>query len=203
MDILIKAFMATTPLEWACNIVTLICIILAGQNSVHTWWTGIVGCILFGVLFYQYGLYADTVLQIFFVVTSILGWSHWASTKGKPAAPLKMHIPGSTIGIVVAVSVLAYTSYVYMLSTYTDASLPEADTAVLVLSVIGQILLMRRYVHAWPVWLAVNTIAVPLFFYKELYITTIMYAFFLMHAIYAWYHWYKLYIEQEKYVSIS
>ena len=44
--------MTWTPLEIAANIMTAICIFLAGRNNVHTWWTGIVACVLFIVLFY-------------------------------------------------------------------------------------------------------------------------------------------------------
>jgi nicotinamide mononucleotide transporter len=55
---------------WA-NITTAICIFLAGRNSIHTWWTGIVSSILFSVLFYTSQLYADTLLQVFFIVTEI------------------------------------------------------------------------------------------------------------------------------------
>ena len=32
------------PLELAANAFTAAAIVLAGRNSVHTWWTGIVGC---------------------------------------------------------------------------------------------------------------------------------------------------------------
>lgn len=42
--------MSWTPLEFAANFMTLVCIFLAGRNNVHTWWTGIVACILFGAL---------------------------------------------------------------------------------------------------------------------------------------------------------
>jgi nicotinamide mononucleotide transporter len=40
-------------------------IFLAGRNSVHTWWTGIVGCGLFALLSFQSNLYADVLLQAF------------------------------------------------------------------------------------------------------------------------------------------
>ena len=69
--------MTWTSLEIAANLMTAICIFLAGRNNVHTWWTGIVACVLFGVLFYTSKLYADATLQIFFVVIGVLGWIGW------------------------------------------------------------------------------------------------------------------------------
>ena len=65
------------PLEISANLITTASILLAGRNSIHTWWTGIIGCVLFGVLFYDARLYADVALQVFFLATSISGWWAW------------------------------------------------------------------------------------------------------------------------------
>ena len=62
-----------TPLELAANAVTATSIFLAARNNVHTWWTGIIGCTLFGMLFWDSQLYADVLLQAFFVATSVYG----------------------------------------------------------------------------------------------------------------------------------
>ena len=64
-------------LEIAANAFVAVAIFLAGRNNVHTWWTGIVGCTLFGYVFYGVKLYADVTLQVFFVLTSIAGWYRW------------------------------------------------------------------------------------------------------------------------------
>ena len=58
------------PLEIAANAAATAAILLAGRNSIHTWWTGMLGCALFALLFWQSKLYADVVLQMFFVVSS-------------------------------------------------------------------------------------------------------------------------------------
>ena len=76
------------PLEIAANAFTAVAIVLAGRNSVHTWWTGIIGCTLFGLLFAQSRLYADVVLQAFFVATSLLGWRRWVRGDAGCALPV-------------------------------------------------------------------------------------------------------------------
>src|SRR5438094_10243128 len=77
---------ALSPLELAANVFTALAIVLAGRNNVHTWWTGIVGTVLFGILFAGSHLYADVALQIFFVVTGIVGWWKWL--RGAHGEPL-------------------------------------------------------------------------------------------------------------------
>jgi nicotinamide mononucleotide transporter len=39
------------------------------------------------------------------------------------------------------------------------------------------------------VWIAVNVIAVPLYAYKGLYLTAVLYAVFLVNAVYGWRAW--------------
>jgi hypothetical protein len=67
--------MITTGLEVSANAVNALSILLAARNSVHTWWTGIFGCALFGAVFFIARLYADTLLQVFFIGTSAVGQS--------------------------------------------------------------------------------------------------------------------------------
>jgi nicotinamide mononucleotide transporter len=75
-------------LEIAANSVTALAIFLAGRNSIHTWWLGIIGCGLFGALFYDSQLYADFTLQGFFIITSIIGWYRWAKGDAGDTLPI-------------------------------------------------------------------------------------------------------------------
>lgn len=175
-------------LEIAANIVTACAIFLAGRNSIHTWWIGIIGCILFGVLFYQSQLYADMTLQAFFVVTGAIGWRQWSKGLGGAELPIsRTHVPTLVIAVIIALMVGGL--YALMLHRFTDAYAPGWDSLLLVGSVIGQILLMNRKIENWGFWLLVNTIAVPLFFSRGLYLTSVLYAAYWVHAIVAYLTW--------------
>lgn len=194
MDTIFNSLSQVSVLEWSANILTAICIILAGRNNVHTWWTGIVACILFGALFFEFKLYADAQLQLFFIATSIVGWYGWVTKKENALAAAKIKF-GPGVNWITATGIIAgtvYAGYSHALMYYTDAAAPMLDSAILILSMVAQIFMMRRYVLSWPLWVAVNTIAVPLFFSRELYLTSIMYTFYWFHAFYGWYNWHKL-----------
>ncbi|MCC2974359.1 nicotinamide riboside transporter PnuC [Massilia sp. IC2-476] len=180
-----------TPLEIAANAFTAVAIFLAGRNSVHTWWTGIIGCSLFGILFAQNRLYADVVLQVFFVATSLLGWWRWL--RGRQGAPLPVtHAGWRTLAWMVPAGVAATAAYGAILHYYTNAYAPFVDSAVLVFSVIAQLLMMGRRIENWPVWLLVNSIAVPLYASRGLYLTAVLYAAFWVNAVVSWIWWRKL-----------
>jgi len=184
-----------TTLEIAANIVTALAIFLAGRNSIHTWWLGVIGCILFGALFYQSQLYADVTLQFFFVVTGIIGWRRWSTGSGGAELPIsRTHVPSLMIAVIVGLAVGGL--YALLLHRYTDAYEPGWDSLMLVGSVIGQILLMNRKIENWGFWLLVNTIAVPLFYSRGLYLTSGLYAAYWVHAIIAYLKWRKEYDAQ-------
>lgn len=204
-------FLGTSYLEWAAVLMTALCIFLAGRNNIHTWWTGIVACVLYGVLFFESKLYADATLQVFFIVTGIIGWVGWI---GKERLAHR-HFPGAVEWSVVdplpitktakrelylyfGIAVAGAAAYGALLWKFTDAFAPWIDSSVLTLSIVAQLMLMRRKIENWPTWLVVNTLSVPLYFSRELYLSAALYAFCWVNAIVSWKHWLNLYDEQRE-----
>lgn len=181
-------------LEIAANAFVAAAIFLAGRNNVHTWWTGIVGCTLFALVFYEVKLYADVILQIFFVLTSVAGWYRWLRGKSGQELDVRFSKP-SFIAICAALAVVAAAGYGALLHAFTDAYAPFLDSMVLVFSVLGQILMMDRRVENWWAWLLVNTIAVPLYASRGLYVTAALYAAFWINAVVSLVRWRRLAVE--------
>jgi nicotinamide mononucleotide transporter len=163
-------------------------IVLAGRNNVHSWWLGIVGCLLFALLFYDVRLYADVLLQVFFIVTCIIGWVRWL--RGASGKPLPITSAGwTTLRWAVPAGVVAALAYGALLRAFTSAYAPFIDSAVLVFSVIAQFLLMGRKLENWVFWLIVNAIAVPLYASRGLYLTAVLYAGYFVNALISWFWW--------------
>lgn len=181
-------------MNWAevgANAFVAIAIFLAGRNSIHTWWTGIVGCALFAWVFYSSRLYADTTLQVFFIVTSVYGWIRWLRG-GEGGALSVRYTPPPQLAAWISAAVLVAIGYGWLLHRFTDAYAPFVDSMVLSFSVLGQLLMMERRVENWWAWLLVNTIAVPLYWSRGLHITALLYAGFWINAIVSLRHWQRL-----------
>lgn len=175
----------TGPLEIAANVTTAAAILLAGRNNLHTWWIGIIGCALFAVLFYQWNLYADVALQAFFIISSAIGWRQWLRGDGGAGLPVS-RVEMRSLLIIVPVSLAVTAGYGALLHSYTNAYAPFYDTAILVFSVVAQFLLMQRRIENWPFWLLVNSIAVPLYASRGLYLTSLLYACYWINAVVSW-----------------
>jgi nicotinamide mononucleotide transporter len=181
----------TTLLEVLANAANAASIVLAGRNSVHTWWTGMVGCLLFALVFSRVRLYADATLQAFFIVTSCIGW--WAWLRGNAGTSLVVsRAKGAAIVLMLAGALAVTAGYAAVLHRFTDAYAPVPDSAVLAFSVLGQLLLMQRRLETWWCWLLVNTIAVPLYVARELYVTAVLYTGFWVNALISLRHWKRL-----------
>jgi len=158
---------------------------------VHTWWTGMVGCGLFGWVFFGTQLYADVTLQAFFIVTSAIGWWRWR--RGRSGGELRVQrtaVRAMAGYLVVGVAVAL--GYGVLLRRFTDAFAPFVDSFVLAFSVLAQLLLMARRYETWWCWLVVNTVAVPLFASRGLHLTAALYAVFWVNALVASNRWRRL-----------
>lgn len=181
-----------TALEIAANGFVLASVYAARRNSIHTWWSGIIGVTLYAVMFWQAKLYADVVLQGFFVATSVVGWWQWTrgGTGGSELPVTRLSGTGRAMAVVGAVG--ASVAMGYLFSRFTDAALPYADSYILGASVIAQLLMMRRKVGHWALWITVDVVAVIVYSMKALYLTAVVYALLLVLCVQGLAEWRRI-----------
>jgi nicotinamide mononucleotide transporter len=177
--------------ELAANGFNAASILLAGRNSAHTWWTGILGCLLFAFVFFGARLYADVTLQTFFIITSILGWWNWLRGGQGGEIPVRRTSP-VFLALLTTAGILVAAAYGWLLHRFTNAYAPFLDSFILAFSVLGQFLLMGRRIENWWCWLLVNTIAVPLYAARGLHLTALLYAIFWVNAVVSLRRWNRL-----------
>ncbi len=172
-------------LELCANLLVAGSIWLAARNSALTWWATIAGCALFAVLCYQHQLYADVVLQLFFILAAVWGLFSWQAAQALPIRQL----PSKYLLPYLAAALLVAALYGALLHAWTDAYAPFWDSLVLTLSVLAQLLLIRRYLQNWWCWLLVNSIAIPLYYQRGLELTAMFYALYWFNAAYGLWQW--------------
>jgi nicotinamide mononucleotide transporter len=79
-----------------------------------------------------------------------------------------------------------------LLTHTTDSDVPWLDALPTVASVTGQVLLGRKLIENWPVWLGVNLVSVGLFAWKGLWLTVLLYAVFAGLSVLGWRAWRQL-----------
>ena len=189
---------AFTLLGAAVTWLEVIAFVLALANitcnvfEIHWGWPlTIVASILYAWLFYASKLYGDASVNVFFAVTAVWGWWQWLrGHRGDSAAPLTIARLDTTgwRNLVASWEELWFTCAI-VLRFITDSDVPWADGFVTAGSVVGTVLLARKFIENWLVWLIVNAVSVALFAYKALYLTALLYVIFFALAVWGWIGW--------------
>lgn len=164
---------------------------LFARQHVLAWPVGLVTSFSWLILFAQSGLYADSALQVFFIALGIYGWWHWVSGNRSSATDLRVTSTPPRIAVTLTVVAVTSTSALAVfLSTATDSTVPVADAATTVLSLVASYLLAQKHIENWPVWiLGVNVPYIALYFYKGLVLTALLQPLFIALSIRGWLNW--------------
>lgn len=189
-----------THFEYFAAALGLANIVLLVRRSVWNYPFGIVMVSCYAWIFFGERLYSDALLQIFFLVVQIYGWWHWtraAEITDDRLIPVQRLSKGSQIGLL---SLIILLSIVWgtMMARFTNADFPYWDGTIAMASVVAQILLARRYVENWVLWIIVDILAVGLYWQKGLHPTAMLYVVFLVLAAVGLYQWYKIYVAQRR-----
>lgn len=187
-----KALQVMTLTEILGTVTGLACVYLTVRAHVLCWPIGIVSCIAFAKLFFEIKLYADAILQLFFIATSVWGWWGWLhGGEKRTELPISRLTPRET-ALQSGLTLAAILTVGWMFKSYTDAHLPFWDSTISGLSVTAQILLVRKKIENWILWIVVDVLSVGVYWYKQVYLTSILYAVFLVLATQGLFEWKRL-----------
>lgn len=169
----------------------------ASRANILTWGTGLVNEIFLFILFFQVQLYADMFLQIYFFAITLYGWYKWnAKTNENKISKISFNnkislafiiLIGSLISGFLFVNVHLYLPQFFKI----QAAYPFTDSFVMVLSIVATVLLAKKKIENWYLWIAIDLICVVLYFKKGIYFLSLEYFIFLGIASYGLYHWRK------------
>ena len=181
----------TSYLEVLGIITGLLGVWLTVRQNILCFPVGIINVTIYAFMFSSEGirLYADALLQCIYLVLLIYGWINWKKNK---KTILKNEMPKDTSATtIILISVIAFISLSIFLGKYTDASLPWLDSALTVLSLVAQWMVARKMIANWIIWIIVNVVYIPLYFYKSLPLTSALYFVFLILAVKGYSDWKK------------
>lgn len=186
----------------------LLCIWLASKEKLINYPFGLFNVALFAIIFFQIQLYASLLLQIFFFAANIYGWYAWSrqTTDNQAALQIRWLSLPKAIGwaIACAVGIGLMTLYInpfFAFLTRIAVNLmhgiglqvampqlqPDAfpfwDACLMVLSIVAMILMTRKYVENWLLWVVINVISVMIFARQGVYAMSLEYMILTVIAL--------------------
>lgn len=158
-----------------------LCVWLVARQHIANWPIGIANNLFFILLFAGSGLYADAWLQVVYIALAVYGWRSWVAAGPAAAAG---RLPVSRTGprtwwVLGTASVAATVLLTLLLARATDSTVPFFDALTTALSLAATYGQCRKKLESWYLWIAADVVYVPLYAYKGLYLTALLYVGFM------------------------
>lgn len=190
---LVKGQLAHTDIiQWAVLILGVIEVLLARVNNIWLYPAGIVATTLAVISLFNAQLYAECVLHFYYIVMSFYGWWYWRD-KGHHCSVGISHATMREWMITLSIVIGGWGVLVFVLTTFTDSTVPLWDAWISSTAWAGMWLLSRRKIENWILLNVSNLFAIPLLFMKELPLFALLTTFLFIVACNGYLKWLALF----------
>ena len=169
----------------------LLCVWLLIKENIYTFPIGLLYAAITVVVMLETRLYADVLLNGYYVVMNAYGWYFWL--RGSPdrvndpetgnLAVAALPVPHMwRLALITLAGTAVMGAY---FDNYTDADFAYLDSLTTTASFVAMWMSARKYLESWIVWFAVDVISVGLYLTKAQVDATLYYYAFL-YLVYLW-----------------
>ena len=196
-QLLVQQVSETDWIQWTAVILGVLEVLYARAGKIWLYPAGLVSTLLTIYVLFGSGLYAESLLNGYYVVMSVYGWWYWAKKKNLP--PVRSSYSNRREWEIVLAIVIGGTGIMYVLLKYctpfmryfTPSTVPFWDSWVSATAWAGMWLLARRKIENWVLLNISNAFAVPLLLYKHLPLFSAMTVFLFVIAVQGYFQWRK------------
>ncbi|WP_017730077.1 nicotinamide riboside transporter PnuC [Nafulsella turpanensis] len=195
-----EALVAMTWLEGLAVLLGLTYVLLAARESIWCWPAAFLSVCIYVYLCLEARLYAETGLQIFYLIMAVVGWWSWSGRSKGPASAenslpiirwsLKTHL------LIILANTAATLLLGWTLEVYTDAANPLLDSFTTVFSLFTTWMVTQKVLENWLYWVVIDAASVYLYASRDLYLTALLFLLYTVIAIAGYLRWQKQYQHQ-------
>jgi nicotinamide mononucleotide transporter len=185
----------TTLLEAIAVVFGMASVLLANRNHVALYPTGIISTVIYLYIMSKpsVGLYAEAMLNLYYLVMSIYGWVLWNKRHESESPAAITHNNKKDWLITACIVVIGWIILYTVLSQFTNSDVPVWDAIVSATAWAGMWLLAKHKVENWILLNISNLIAIPLQIHKGIPFTAILTIFLFIVAVSGYFRWRKMY----------
>lgn len=158
------------------------CVWLTLKARISNFPVGIANSAFFLILFATARLWADSSLQVVYIILGFIGWWQWL--RGGPSRTRLQVRRAPRWSIAAGIAFVATGSWgLAVILTAAHDIAPLWDAVTTCLSLVAQVLLNWKRLQNWWFWIAADLIYIPLYVVKRLDLTAIVYVLFLAMCI--------------------
>ncbi|MDP6182661.1 MAG: nicotinamide riboside transporter PnuC [Gammaproteobacteria bacterium] len=192
-----SAIVGVPPWEACAVILAIAYLLLATRENILCWYCALVSTAIYTALFWNVNLLMESALNVYYMAMAIYGWYEWryGGTDHHGVTIRRLH-PNQHVAIIVAISILTVVSG-FLLSKNTEAAWPYIDSFTTWASVITTVMVAWKILENWLYWLVIDTISIPLYVDRGLYLTALLFVAYLVIAAGGYWTWRRRYTVQK------
>lgn len=187
-------------IEIAAALVSITYVILSIRQIIWLWFFGILSAILYAWVYEHSGFYAGMALQGYYAIISIYGWIHWSAHSpepdGKPHLPV-VRVTRRLLAILILVWVILWILVGWVLSRFTDSTIPYQDAFTAAGGMVTTWMLARKILEQWIFWIIIDTVSIGLYIWQGLYATTVLFVVYIIMAFVGYNQWKKTWTAEQ------
>ena len=178
-------------------LVGLVYLWLEYRASIWLWLASVVMPAVDMVLYYRAGLYADFGMAIYYCLAAVYGYVlwRWGRDRQKRELPITHFCTRLILPAVATFLAVWYVIY-YILVTYTNSTVPVADSFTTALSVIALWALARKFAEQWLLWLVVDVVCCWLYVRKGIPFKAAIYGLYTIIAVFGYRKWLSMIVSR-------
>lgn len=167
-------------------------VLYAKKENIWVFPTGIISTVLYVYICYQFTLYGDVVINLYYTLMSLYGWYVWNhKTSGQSIEITKSDPLDMLKALGIFISTAAFVVGVYLYYDRFDRVTDYFDTFTSGIFFAGMWLMAHKKIEHWMFWILGNLISIPLYFVKGLGFSGLQFTIFLVLAIQGYIEWKK------------
>ncbi|HNV50703.1 MAG: nicotinamide riboside transporter PnuC [Bacteroidales bacterium] len=196
-DLFYQNLLQSTWLEGVAVIFGLLSVWYAKKANILVYPTGIISVLIYVYICYHAGIYADMGINFFYFLVSVFGWYKWTrkDSSNKELAISRCSLLHHFIWVLL--TIISFLILQYILRHYTDSTIPYIDSFTTAIFITGMGLMALKKVENWIYWIIGDLVSVPLYFHKELVLTSFQYFVFLILAVLGYIEWKRILKQSE------
>ncbi|MBI3233111.1 MAG: nicotinamide mononucleotide transporter [Bacteroidetes bacterium] len=173
----------------------MVYVLLAAKKNILSWWVGLFNVACYTYIYFHSQLYADVILQLFYLSVTIYGLISW-KTESVQFQAMKLIEHFKYIVESFLISVIIYWLITHLniwLPTFITqpASFAISDSLVVGFSIAATRLVAQKKIESWLWWILIDLSAAIIYLQKELYITFALFVGYALLALWAYIEWRK------------
>jgi len=204
MEVLFEPYKDYSTLHIVLEIVAVLfavaSVLYSKKNNIRVYPTGIISTLIFVYLLYEWELFGDMIINVYYFVMSIYGWYLWSTiSDNKPLLPItKLNRKDSQASVLIFIFSTIFVVLVYFYFEKFGVWWSYVDIFTTGLFFVGMYLLAKRKIEHWIFLIVGDFVSIPLYYFKGYTITSLLFLMYTIIAIFGYLEWKKIWNKENQ-----